>query len=175
MAMRRTALAAMVAALLLAACDSKPDFGGSYSDKNGLMSLNFHSNGKVTVDTIGGGGDFDYVVSGKTITLKMPQGDQTLTIADDGTLTVPGGPPLIKDREYACKDDSGAIGNLRLSGDEAYVVDPKDQTAAGTQKIGTFTDDGKQLVITDAEGSNTYTEDKGTLTAGKVTCTLIGG
>lgn len=167
-------VAMMMAALVLVACGDGSKVSGSYADKNGMFHLIFKSNGKVTVDTVAGGGDFDYKVDGKSITMKMPQGDQVMTLQDDGTISVPGGMTLAKERAYSCTDETGPLGTVTLTaGGRVLLSDPKDASAK-PEDLGHYEESADKLTIKGPDGSSiTYAVDKDTMKADKISCSKV--
>lgn len=74
--------------LLLSACGSKLDGTTYESSDSGMLkvSLKFESGGKVYVSTLGGEQELKYEVDGNKVKLIAPQGNQILTLREDGSL-----------------------------------------------------------------------------------------
>jgi hypothetical protein len=74
--------------LLLSACGSKLD-GTTYQISNpiaGKISLKFESGGKVYMKVMGAETEMKYEVDGNKVKLITPQGNQILTLREDGSL-----------------------------------------------------------------------------------------
>lgn len=82
-------LFALTAALLLAACGAK--VSGTYVDKQGMVSFDFGSNGKVTQTAMGMETELPYAVEDNKVKLQGPGGVMVLTLQDDGSLATPWG------------------------------------------------------------------------------------
>lgn len=81
---------AALALLLLAACPPKTDLTGTYesSDKEGVMTIEFQSGGKVhmTMQEAGGqpdSSDGDFLIDGNKVTVQIP-GGMPLTLTRNG-------------------------------------------------------------------------------------------
>ncbi len=85
----------VLSGLLLAGCEHKGKLDGTYSSS--VQSYTFHgdtADGSVMGKKIGEG--WPYTVEGKTVTLKGPGGNVTLTMNDDGSLSDPAKDKLVK-------------------------------------------------------------------------------
>lgn len=82
-------LFALTAALLLAACGAK--VSGTYVDKEGMVSFDFGSNGKVTQTAMGIETELPYEVEDNKVKLQGPGGVMVLTLQGDGSLKTPWG------------------------------------------------------------------------------------
>jgi hypothetical protein len=81
-----------LALLLLAACPPKTDLSGTYesSDKEGVMTIEFQSGGKVhmTMQSTGGqpdSSDGDFLMDGNKVTVQIP-GGMPLTLTRNGSV-----------------------------------------------------------------------------------------
>ncbi|MCC6302286.1 MAG: hypothetical protein IT489_05740 [Gammaproteobacteria bacterium] len=85
---------ALLSTLTLAACGSK--LSGEYSDPDGMVSYHFESGGRVYVSAMGNETELKYAVNDRKVRIEMPEGNQILTLLDDGSLQGPMGMKLVK-------------------------------------------------------------------------------
>lgn len=85
---------ALSSALMIAGCG--PGLKGTYSDPMGAMQYTFESGGTVYVSVMGMEQELKYEVDGQRVRIISPQGNQILTLQDDGSLQGPLGLTLTK-------------------------------------------------------------------------------
>lgn len=80
--------------LLLAACGSELD--GTYSDKMGMLSYTFKTDGKVVVEIFGATTELAYELDGEKLKISSPQGNQIMTVKGKDSIIGPMGMILEK-------------------------------------------------------------------------------
>lgn len=153
-------LAALLAALVLAACGNSSSISGSYANKEGLMSIKFESGKAYMTSFIGTTTESDYTVDGDKIILKMPGGaNMVLTRNKDGSLSgFPGG-DLKKTVSSDLADSSHLSGDYGIMHDNAWHTvfmfhgnTVETDVGGGPPDTGTYEIKGHKLYITAKDG-----------------------